>query len=68
MNCTPKSFVFNFWGAVQKIVFTIFSIWKGLCKKRSDNKNGMAELMTFVSMNFTRPISFYAQNGENLIF
>ena len=39
---------------IQRIVYSVFSIWKGLRKKRSDKTKGMAELMRHVSMNFTR--------------
>lgn len=30
---------------IQRIVHAVFSIWKGLRKKRDDKRRGMAELM-----------------------
>ena len=35
-----------------QIAFSVFSIWKGLRKKRSDKEKGVAELIRHVSMNF----------------
>lgn len=46
---------------IQRIVYSVFSIWKGLRKKRSDKKKGMAELMRHVSMSFTRLLRFLSQ-------
>lgn len=46
---------------LQRIVYSVFSIWKGLRKKRSDKKKGVAELMRHVSMSFTRLIRFLKQ-------
>lgn len=46
---------------MQRIVFSVFSIWKGLRKKRSDKRKGMAELMRHVSMSFTRLVRFLCQ-------
>ena len=46
---------------IQRIAFSVFSIWKGLRKKRSDKKKGVAELMRHVSMNFTRLLRFLSQ-------
>ncbi len=46
---------------IQRIVFSIFSIWKGLRKKRSDKKKGVAELMRHISMNFTKLLRFLSQ-------
>lgn len=46
---------------IQRIVYSVFSIWKGLRKKRSDKKKGMAELMRHVSMSFTRLMRFLNQ-------
>ncbi len=43
---------------IQRMVFSVFSIWKGLRKKRSDKKKGVAELMRHVSMSFTRLMRF----------
>ncbi len=46
---------------IQRIVHSVFSIWKGLRKKRSDKRKGMVELMRYVSMSFTRLIHFLCQ-------
>ena len=46
---------------IQRIVYSVFSIWKGLRKKRSDKRKGIAELMRYVSMSFTRLIHFLCQ-------
>ncbi len=46
---------------IQRMVFSVFSIWKGLRKKRSDKKKGVAELMRHVSMSFTRLMRFLCQ-------
>lgn len=46
---------------LQRIVYSVFSIWKALRKKRSDKRKGMAELMRHVSMNFTGLIRFLSQ-------
>lgn len=46
---------------IQRIVCSVFSIWKGLRKKRSDKRKGMAELMRYVSMSFTRLLRFLSQ-------
>ena len=46
---------------IQRIVHSVFSIWKGLRKKRSDKRKGMAELMRHVSMSFTRLLRFLSQ-------
>lgn len=46
---------------IQRIVYSVFSIWKGLRKKRSDKRKGMAELMRYVSMSFTRLLRFLSQ-------
>ena len=47
---------------IQRIVYSVFSIWKGLRKKRSDKNKGIAELMRYVSMSFTRLMRFLSQN------
>ena len=47
---------------IQRIVYSVFSIWKGLRKKRSDKNKGIAELMRHVSMSFTRLMRFLSQN------
>ena len=46
---------------IQRIVHSLFSIWKGLRKKRDDKRKGMAELMRKVSMGFTRLLRFLRQ-------
>lgn len=46
---------------IQRMVFSVFSIWKGLRKKHSDKKKGVAELMRHVSMSFTRLLRFLSQ-------
>lgn len=47
--------------SIQRIVHSVFSIWKGLRKKWSDKRKGMAELMRYVSMSFTRLLRFLHQ-------
>lgn len=46
---------------IQRTVLSVFSIWKGLRRKRSDKRKGLAELMRHVSMNFTRLLRFLCQ-------
>lgn len=46
---------------IQRMVYSVFSIWKGLRKKRSDKRKGVAELMRHVSMSFTRLMHFLCQ-------
>ena len=46
---------------IQRIVYSVFSIWKGLRKKRSDKNKGIAELMRHISMSFTRLMRFLSQ-------
>lgn len=46
---------------IQKMTFSIFSIWKGKRKKRSDKSKGVAELMRIVSMSFTKLLKFLSQ-------
>ena len=46
---------------IQRIVFSVFSIWKGLRKKLSDKKKGVAEIMRHISMGFTRLLRFMSQ-------
>lgn len=46
---------------IQRIVLSVFSIWKGLRKKRSDKRKGVAELMRHVSMSFTKLMRFLCQ-------
>ena len=47
---------------IQRMVHSVFSIWRGLRKKRSDKKKGMAELMRNVAMSFTALLRFLCQN------
>lgn len=46
---------------IQRMVHSLFSIWKGRRKKRSDKSKGMAELMRHVSVSFTRLKRFLSQ-------
>lgn len=46
---------------IQRIVLSVFSIWKGLRKKRSDKRKGVAELMRHLSMSFTKLMRFMCQ-------
>ena len=46
---------------IQRIVYSVFSIWKGLRKKQSDKNKGIAELMRHISMSFTRLMRFLSQ-------
>lgn len=46
---------------IQRIIYSVFSIWKGLRKKRSDKKKGMAELMRGISLSFTGLMRFLSQ-------
>ena len=46
---------------IQRIVHSVFSIWKGLRKKISDKEKGIAELMRGISMSFTRLMRFLSQ-------
>ena len=45
----------------QRIVYSLFSIWKGRRKKLSDKAKGLAELMRVVSRSFTRLMHFLSQ-------
>lgn len=46
---------------LQRIVYSLFSIWRGRRKKLSDKAKGIAELMRFVSKSFTRLLHFLSQ-------
>ncbi len=46
---------------LQRIVYSLFSIWKGRRKKLSDKAKGMAELMRYVSTSITRLMRFLSQ-------
>ena len=53
---------------ILRMVYSIFSIWKGLRKKRSDKRKGVAELMRHVSMNFTLLMRFLGQKWNKSDF
>ena len=46
---------------IQRIVHSVFSIWKRLRKKRADRRKGVAEIMRHVSASFTKLIRFLCQ-------
>ena len=46
---------------IQRIVFSIFSIWKRLRKKHSDKNKGVAELMRYISMCFPKLLRLLSQ-------
>lgn len=46
---------------IQRIVYSVFSIWRGRRKKNSDKRKGMAELMRHVSLGFTKLLHFLYQ-------
>ena len=46
---------------MQRIVYSLFSIWRGRRKKLSDKSKGMAELMRIVSRSFSRLLHFLLQ-------
>lgn len=46
---------------LQRIVYSLFSVWRGRRKKLSDKAKGVAELMRFVSRSFTRLLHFLSQ-------
>lgn len=46
---------------IQRIVYSVFSIWKGKRKKLSDKKKGMAKLMRGTSLSFTRLLDILRQ-------
>lgn len=46
---------------LQRMVFAIFSIWKGRRKKRSDKSKGIAALMRSVSLSFTKLLHLLSQ-------
>ena len=46
---------------IQRTACSVFSIWRGRRKKHSDKAKGIAELMRYVSMSFTRLIRFLCQ-------
>lgn len=46
---------------LQRVVFSLFSIWRGRRKKLSDKAKGVAQLMRTVSVSFTKLIRFLSQ-------
>jgi len=46
---------------IQKLVLSIFSIWKGRRKKRSDKSKGFAALMRGVSVSVTKLLRLLSQ-------
>ena len=46
---------------LQRIVYSLFSVWKGRRKKLSDKAKGVAELMRFVAKSFTKLRHFLSQ-------
>lgn len=46
---------------IQRIVYSTFSIWKRLRKKRSDKRKGIAQIMRSISMSFTELKRFLSQ-------
>lgn len=46
---------------IQRLVVSLFSIWKGRRKKRSDKLKGVAALMRGVSMSLTKLLKFLSQ-------
>jgi predicted transposase YbfD/YdcC len=46
---------------LQRIVYSLFSIWRGRRKKLSDKAKGLAELMRSISRNFTKLLHFLSQ-------
>jgi predicted transposase YbfD/YdcC len=46
---------------LQRIVYSLFSIWKGRRKKHSDKAKGLAELMRNVSSSITKLLRFLSQ-------
>ena len=46
---------------LQRIAYSVFSIWRRRRKKKSDKAKGVAELMRGISRSFTRLIRFLSQ-------
>jgi len=46
---------------LQRIVYSLFSVWKCRRKKLSDKAKGLAQLMRYVSMSITRLLHFLSQ-------
>lgn len=52
---------------LQRIVYSLFYIWKGPRKKRADKAKGMAELMRNVSSSITKLLRFYSNMKPNVL-
>lgn len=46
---------------LQRVVYSLFSVWRGRRKKLSDKAKGMAELMRYVSTSITKLLRFLSQ-------
>lgn len=46
---------------IQRLVYSIFNVWKGRRKKRSDKSKGLADLMRSFSMSLTKLLRFLSQ-------
>lgn len=46
---------------IQRIVYSLFSIWKGRRRKLSDKAKGLSELMRHISMSITKLLRFLSQ-------
>ena len=46
---------------IHRIIYTVFSIWRRLRKKKADRRKGMAEIMRHISASFTKLINFLCQ-------
>lgn len=46
---------------LQRLVYSLFAIWRGRRRKLSDKAKGIAELMRKISMSFTKLIHFLSQ-------
>ena len=46
---------------IQRIVYSVFSIWKRLRKKKEDKNKGIAEIIRSISMSFTKLMRFLSQ-------
>lgn len=52
---------------IQRIVYSVFSIWRGRRKKKTDKRKGIAELMRHVSLSFTKLLPFLYQDTNATI-
>ena len=46
---------------IHRIIYSVFSIWRRLRKKKADRRKGMAEIMRHISASFTKLINFLCQ-------